>query len=159
ESLAKLSKGNAEELRKQLAAEGVNGDIQQKAGEVLSEILHKYSYFSVSTIDSFFLKVIRAFARELKLQLGYNIALEHPPIMSKIVDDLLNEIGTDKELTKYLENYVFYNVDDNKGWKIDARIKKLGEEIFKERYWIKKREGNQLADNRFKMQDHINTLF
>ncbi len=39
-------------------------ELSQRAGAVLSAILHDYSYFSVSTIDSFFQRVIRAFARK-----------------------------------------------------------------------------------------------
>lgn len=37
--------------------------IRKEAGEILSSILHDYSRFSVSTIDSFYQKIVRAFAR------------------------------------------------------------------------------------------------
>jgi ATP-dependent helicase/nuclease subunit A len=110
---------------------------------VLQNILHKYSYFSVSTIDSFFHRVIRSFARELRLQLGYNIELDQQAVLDKITDKLLDEAGENKELTGFLEDFIYYSIDDEKGWKIDLKIKELAKEIFSERYFIKNREPRQ----------------
>lgn len=157
--LIALSKGEDEKLAKQLADEGVQGDIKFKAAQALKSILHKYSYFSVSTIDSFFHKIIRAFAKELSLPLGFNIELDSVMVLDKITEELLDEIGGREELTKYLEDYVFYSIDDDKGWKIDRRIKELAQEIFKERYWLKYGEGGTLADEMEKMQGFISTLY
>ncbi len=41
--------------------------LKARASLVLTEILHHYADFSVSTIDSFFQRVVRAFAREIDL--------------------------------------------------------------------------------------------
>jgi ATP-dependent helicase/nuclease subunit A len=158
-SLIALSHGKDKGLEKQLMDEGVKGNLALKASEVLQNILHKYSYFSVSTIDSFFHKILRSFAKELALPLGYNIELDTSIVMDKITEELLDEIGSNPELTKYIEDYVFYNIDENRGWKIDVKIKELASEIFKERYWIKKGDRDELADNREKMQGFIGTLF
>ena len=45
--------------------------IRKEAEEILNSILHDFSRFSVSTIDSFFQKVIRAFTREAGLHSGF----------------------------------------------------------------------------------------
>jgi ATP-dependent exoDNAse (exonuclease V) beta subunit len=158
-ALIGLSLGREENLRKQMKNEGVNGNIESKAKEVIQKILHRYSYFSVTTIDSFFHKVIRSFAKELKLHLGYSIILDHDLVMDRVLDELLDEIGTNRGLTKYLEDYTFYNIDDNKGWKVEFKIKELASEIFKELYWIKKENSSGLADNRDKMESFIAKLF
>ena len=42
-------------------------NIQDRAKKALTNILHNYSKFSVSTIDHFFSQLVRALARELKL--------------------------------------------------------------------------------------------
>src|SRR5688572_22798315 len=104
-SLVSLSSGENSSLKTQLEKEGVTGDIRHKASEVLKNILHKYSDFSIHTIDSFLLNIVRAFAREIKLQLGYNIEIEDKNVLEKIVEELLDEAGENKELTKYLENF------------------------------------------------------
>lgn len=158
-SLIALSNGENKLLEEQLLSEGVTGNISLKASQALQNILHKYSYFSVLTIDSFFLKIIRSFARELSLPLGYNIELKTDIVLDRITEELLDEIGTKPELTKYIEDYVFYSIEENKGWKIDRRIKELAQEIFKERYWIKKGDDGRLADNIEKMQSFITMLF
>lgn len=158
-SLIELSKGGAEELKKQLETDGVKGNISLMAGGVLKNILHKYSDFSVLTIDSFFHRIIRSFAKELNLQLGYNIEIDDKIVMERITEELLDAIGSDPDLTKYIEEYVYFRIDDNKGWKIDTNIKDLAGEIFKERYWIKKGSESGLADNREKMHGFIQTLF
>jgi len=158
-SLIALSKGEDKQLEDQLINDGVTGNIQLKAMQVLQGILHKYSYFSVETIDSFFHKIIRSFSRELSLPLGYNIEIDDVMVMDKITEELLDDIGTRPELTRFIEEYVFYSIDENKGWKIDYKIKELAKEIFKERYWIKKGNDDRLADNIEKMQSFITMLF
>lgn len=158
-SLVKLSRGEDEALKKVLVSEGVKGNIETAAEVILKNILHKYSYFSVSTIDSFFHKVIRSFARELKLQLGYNIELDQQAVLDKITDKLLDDAGIDKDLTGFLEDYIFYSIDDEKGWKIDLKIKELAKEIFSERYMIRAASKGDLLESRTKLKEFIGQLF
>ncbi len=158
EALTKLSRGEAAELKERLVSEGVKGNIESSSAFVLKNILHKYSYFSVSTIDSFFHKVIRSFARELKLQLGYNIELDQQAVLDKITDKLLDDAGIDSELTGFLEEFIYYSIDDEKGWKIDLKIKDLAREIFSERYMIRQ-GGARYPEGRTKLKEFIGTLF
>jgi len=158
-SLAELSKDGAGKLHDLLKSEGVKADIKVNAEAVLKNILHNYSYFAVSTIDSFFHRVIRAFAKELKLQLGYNIELDQAEVLEKITDKLLDEAGLNEELTRFIEEYIFYSIDDEKGWNVDQKIRSLAQEIFKERYWIRKGDGEALADSREKLKNFIGKLF
>lgn len=157
-ALKALSSGSDENLKKLLVSEGVKGDIKFNAEQVLNNILHKYSYFSVSTIDSFFHRVIRSFARELKLQLGYNIELDQLAVLDKITDKLLDDAGIDEELTGFLEDYIYYSIDDEKGWKIENKIRELGKEIFSERFLLKT-DGSGLQNSRLELKDFISILF
>lgn len=158
EALTRLSRGEAADLKEKLEKEGVKGNIETSSAFVLKNILHKYSYFSVSTIDSFFHKVIRSFARELKLQLGYNIELDQQAVLEKITDKLLDDAGIESELTGFLEDFIYYSIDDEKGWKIDLKIKDLAREIFSERYMIKL-GGAVQPEGRTKLKEFIGTLF
>lgn len=160
EKLIDLSNGSDKILIQALENEIKGIDIRSQAAKVLENVLHKYSYFSVFTIDSFFYRIIRSFARELKLHLSNDLELDEDIVLDKITDELLDKAGIDKELTDYLENFIYYYVDEEKGWKIDKLIKEIGSEIFKERYWEKKnRLKKDLADNREKMKEFIGTLF
>ncbi|MCC7158868.1 MAG: UvrD-helicase domain-containing protein, partial [Ignavibacteria bacterium] len=158
-ALIKLSRGENEKLKQLLLKEGIEADIELSSAIVLKNILHRYSYFSVSTIDSFFHKVIRSFAKELKLQLGYNIELNQNDVLDKITDKLLDDAGIDEDLTGFLEDYIYYSIEDEKGWKIDLRIKELAKEIFTERYMIRAGKGNDLLESRAKLKEFISILF
>lgn len=159
DSLTKLSRGGDDELKQKLVSEGVKGNIEVLSAIVLKNILHKYSYFSVSTIDSFFHKVIRSFARELKLQLGYKIELDEQSVLDKITDKLLNDAGIDIGLTGFLEDFIYHSIDDEKGWKIDLKIKELAKEIFSERYLMKLGTGSKGFEGRNGLKEFIDTLF
>lgn len=160
EKLIDLSNGNDKILMQALEKEMKGIDIRSQAAIVLENIFHKYSYFSVFTIDSFFYRIIRSFARELKLHLSNDLELDEDIVLDKITDELLDKAGIDKELTDYLENFIYYYVDEDRGWKIDTLIKEMGSEIFKERYWEKKNKlKTDLADNRKNMKEFIGTIF
>jgi ATP-dependent helicase/nuclease subunit A len=160
EKLICLAEGKDKIFEDELKAEGVDADIPARSKQVLDNILHRYSYFSVMTIDSFFHSVIRSFARELRLHIGYNLEMDTDSVMTKIVDELLDETGSNPELTAYLEDYIYSRMDDEKGWTIDSQVEKLGGEIFKERYWERKNRLNEdITESRTKMKEFISQIF
>jgi ATP-dependent exoDNAse (exonuclease V) beta subunit len=160
EKLIDLSNDSDKMLIQDLESEIKGIDVRSQAAKVLENILHRYSYFSIFTIDSFFYRIIKSFARELKLHLSNDLELDEDIVLDKITDELLDKAGIDKALTDYLENFIYYYVDEDKGWKIDTLIKEIGSEIFKERYWEKKNKlKKDLADNRERMKEFIGTIF
>ena len=99
--------------------------IRNEAKEILNSILHDFSRFSVSTIDSFFQKILRAFAREVGLHSGFNIELDHSIILSSAVDEMIASAATDTQLKNWLTNYAMSNIDDEKSWNLKEGIIKL----------------------------------
>ena len=159
ESLSSLADGTNPDLKKTLTSEGVKCNIKLTSADVLSRILHNYTDFSVSTIDSFFQKVIRSFAKELKLHLGYTIELDTDIVLDKVIDEIFTLIGEDAELTKYIEEFTFQSMDEDKGWKVEKNIKELSGEILKERYWQKKEQAaDDIIDNRNRIKEFIELL-
>ena len=76
--------------------------LQARAQVVLGNILHQYARFSVSTIDSFFQKIIRGFAQELGLQSGFRIELATGRVLDKVIDDLIEAASQDEQLQQWL---------------------------------------------------------
>jgi len=156
--LSELSNDKNPELKSQLIEEGIKVNIKEQAEITLRNILHNYSDFSISTIDSFFNKVLRSFSKELKLQVGYDIEMDRNKVLKNITDMLLNGLNNDEELNKYIEDFIFLKISEDKGWDIEKDIMKLGEEIFKERYWEKKFRieesgaGREIIDSRKKIK-------
>ena len=78
-----ISLGKKSPYEKQLCETGKfsKDDLKNRAGEILNRLLHDYSRFSVTTIDSFFQKVVRSFAREIGLQKTYGIELDQTKVL------------------------------------------------------------------------------
>ena len=108
-------------------------EIKKRATEARSKILHDYSRFTVLTIDTFFQRILRAFIKELGLDLNYNIELETASILTKSADTLIEEITTNRELLGWLTRFVEERIEEGKGWDVREGILALGDEIFKER--------------------------
>lgn len=113
---------------------GESCNIKQRAKDVLENILHDYSSFSVNTIDAFFIRIIKAMSYELGLPGKYDIDLSRESAIDQICVGIFSEVGTNKTLTAWLENFVFDKLDNEKGWKIDKELKKIANELFKESY-------------------------
>lgn len=106
--------------------------IQQRAREVRSKILHDYSRFTILTIDTFFQRILRAFIKELNLDLNYNIELETASMLDKSADALIEEITNNRELLQWLTRFVEERIEEGRRWDVREGILSLGGEIFKE---------------------------
>lgn len=108
-------------------------EIAKRAREVRGRILHDYSRFSVLTIDTFFQRILRAFIKELNLDLNYNIELETETILAKSTDELIEAIAGDRALLKWLTHFVEERIEEGRKWDVREGILALGGEIFKEK--------------------------
>jgi ATP-dependent helicase/nuclease subunit A len=108
--------------------------LQDRAKEVLTRILHGYSFFAVSTIDSFFQRIIAAFTREIGLSGGYSIELEQDKVLTEVVDQLYQEIADNTELRNWLVRYSESNVEENKSWDVRKDLIDRGSDLLKEDY-------------------------
>jgi ATP-dependent exoDNAse (exonuclease V) beta subunit len=122
--------------------------VKRNAPVALGNILQDYSRFTVGTIDSFFQRVIRAFAREIDIPAGYEIELEHQVLLSDAVDSLLTEVASDNRLRSWISSYVASRLDESKGWDIRREIMNVADQVFRENF-------RQLsAEDRKKISDY-----
>ena len=80
-------------------------ELQSKSKEVLSAILHSYSQFSISTIDSFFQRVIRSFTREAGLLGNFRLEVDNDRVLAEVIDEVMVELGKDEELTQWVVQF------------------------------------------------------
>lgn len=107
-------------------------ELQSRAKQTLLHILHGYGYFAVSTIDSFFQRVIRSFAREMDLQAKFDLEMDTDAVLERLVDRIVEKVSQDKNLRTWLVDYAKEQIENEKSWDIRSGIKSLGSEIFKE---------------------------
>lgn len=121
----------------------------------LQLILHDYSNFNISTIDSFFQSIIRSFAKELDLPIGMEVELDTDMVIQQSVQSMLKEYKTDKDaFSKWLEEYVFDLIEEDKSWKIEKNIAKLSKQLLSEDYQLLATASSQ----RFDIETYKNAL-
>ncbi len=146
-SLWQLSRNENKKLAEDIIeALQLSGSVQEMATEALQFILHHYPDFSISTIDSFFLNITKAIARELGLPGKYDVDLNRDAAIDFMVSRLLLSIGENKELTDWLEDFAYDRMEDEKGWNMQAELKKISGELFKDKYRDLKEEYTEPID-------------
>ena len=107
-------------------------DLRKRAKIVRSRILHDYSHFTVLTNDTFFQRILRAFVRELSIDLNFSTELDTAPILTKSVDALIESITSNDVLRGWLEDLTNDRIKDGDKWDIRSAITALNGELFKE---------------------------
>lgn len=108
--------------------------VQQKAQRILNFILHDFSRFSVTTIDSFFQRILQSFIHEVGLQFGYNIELDNNKVLNEAISRLWLDIDENSSLKEWLVQYAVHNIELGNTWDLKKALGKLGKLIFTEKY-------------------------
>ncbi|MCI1721164.1 MAG: UvrD-helicase domain-containing protein [Bacteroidales bacterium] len=113
-----------------------SGEDREKeiAKDALRKIVHDYTMFRVSTIDSFFQGILKAFALELRTRSAYETSLDDNGAIDAAVENLYVNLDKDPQLLNLLSHISLSRVDDEKSWDARGVIKQLAQEIFKESY-------------------------
>lgn len=107
--------------------------VQKRAAEARARILHDYSRFTVLTIDTFFQRILRAFIKELGIDLDYNVEIETASVLAKSADTLIEAITADRDLLRWMTGFVEERIDEGRKWDVRDGILSLGGELFKEK--------------------------
>lgn len=109
-------------------------EIAERAKKSLNRILHDYSRFSITTIDSFFQRVIKAFNRELGINTSYSVELDESAILDEAVDRLILSVEEDRRLRAWLKEFAENKITEGRGWNLKADILDLGKEIYNDSF-------------------------
>jgi ATP-dependent exoDNAse (exonuclease V) beta subunit len=115
--------------------------IRANAREAEKRILHDYSHFAILTIDRFFQRLIRAFVRELGVDVAYNLELETDSLLSVAADTLIEDISEDETLRDELFAVARDRIEGNKRWSVKEPLLALGRELFGEEWRLVKDNG------------------
>ena len=89
-------------------------DLHYRSKNLLDYILHHYSALNISTIDKFNTRLIRSFAYELGLPQNFNLEIDAAPFLLEAVDQTLDKIGDNDQLSEAFMDYINYNLDNQK---------------------------------------------
>ncbi|MCD8072233.1 MAG: UvrD-helicase domain-containing protein [Alistipes sp.] len=110
------------------------GEISRRALDSRTRILHDYSSFSILTIDKFFQRIIRSFIKELGIDLNFNLELQTDSLLSKTADTLIDRLGQDADLRKWISEYIEERIESNQRWDIKSGIVSIARELFRENF-------------------------
>jgi ATP-dependent helicase/nuclease subunit A len=136
EELFLMAKGDTTTMGESISKElGVSSKtLQRNAKNALTLILHDYSRFSISTIDSFVQRVIQSLLWEIGQQGGVDIEIDTTPVLEHASDNLIDSATNTKELMRWLSAMGESLLDDGKSWDVRRALINLGKEIFSEKF-------------------------
>lgn len=129
--------------------------VRKEAGEILGSILHDFSRFSVSTIDSFYQKIVRAFARDIGLHAGFDIEIDHTMILSKAIDNMISSASGDSTLRDWLLMFARSNIEEGRSWDLKRSITGLAGELFNEKFRLLPPEEKEKLRNKEFLHSYI----
>lgn len=98
-----------------------------RARKLLTQILHDYSAFSVSTIDKFFQQALRSFAREVNQAAVYQIELDRKSLITEAMDRVLDALTPEKEdLLAWFKANVTEQLEQGEKVSIESPLYKMG---------------------------------
>lgn len=108
--------------------------VRKRANIALHNLLHNYSYFRVSTIDTFFQSVLRNLAHELELTANLRVELNDTQVEEQAIDELIQDLQTTDLTLQWILRYVMDNIEEDHSWNVIGSIKNFGSTIFKDYY-------------------------
>lgn len=101
----------------------------RRAKSILKRILHDYSHFTVLTIDKFFQRIMRAFVKELGVDVNYNLQIKPDDVVSQSADALIESIRSDEELQQWMVEYARETIEEDRKWnEIRENILSIGKQ-------------------------------
>lgn len=155
-TLHELSNGEhpmSESLKNELSIDDV--ELKKRSKHRLKTILHNYSFFAVTTIDAFFQKVVRSFAKEIGIHTGFSIELDQNKVLEEVIQEILMNLGKEPELISWLTSFAIYQINQGKSWDTNRQILSLSKELFKEQVMLNKNKLFQHIDEPSFMKDFI----
>ena len=124
----------------------------------LKQILHNYAFFDISTIDKFTHRLIRTFAKDLKIPQNFEVVLDVDLLLQEAVERVIGKAGEDPEFTKVLLDFALEKIEDDRSWDIGFDLLKIGKLIFDENNeeHLKHLKDLELVDF-LKLQSHLKT--
>jgi ATP-dependent helicase/nuclease subunit A len=93
-------------------------EVQRRAQRLFQRILHRYSDFSVTTIDAFTQRLVMAFTDELGLPYSFEVEMDTELTLELAVDNLIERVGADEaaDITEILHEIYAETARDGKSW-------------------------------------------
>ncbi len=132
--------------------------LQKRCQQQLYGILHDYSAFAVSTIDTFFQQTLRAFSREIGQFSAYQVSLDKEALVEESVDRVLSSLTPEnKDLVDWLVGGVKENLQRTSKFRLDDTLRQIATSLRSEDY-AKAAERYGMNEDRLWNKENLKTL-
>ena len=127
---------------------------------ILKKIFLEYGSFSVITLDKFTHRLVRTFYREFNLPFGFEVSLDSESLIEETIDSIIDEIGIDGLISKYLLDFSLQKINNDKDWDVEIDLKEFIPILFNENdripvNYIKKRNTKKLKSDRVLLSNYL----
>jgi len=121
--------------------------IRKKAGEMLDAIIHDYSRLYITTIDSFFQKILRNLARELGRGSKFNLEMNSAKVRMDAVSRMIENAHQNPQLLQWLTTYVENKLEQDGNWRFKDDVYRFSaciyDEFFQEHETVLRKQLNE----------------
>ena len=110
-------------------------ELIKRSRKRLQEILHYYDEFQLTTIDKLMFKIIKTFARDMRLSVDVEVVLEYREVIKKLIDKLINQAQPGSVLSDFLINFSLQKIDNERFWDIKEDLVNINNIIFDDNYF------------------------
>jgi len=120
-----------EQLLKDLSEELNQSEslIRKKAQSILGEILHNYSNFELTTIDTFTHRIIRSFALDLDLNPGFEVTLDPEENLKEAIELLIEGVEKASAIEEILLQLIREKIAEGKSWDIGYTLLNASKDV------------------------------
>jgi len=134
--------------------------IRRRSGEMLNAIIHDYSRLYITTIDSFFQKILRNLARELGRGSKFNLEMNSAKVRLDAVTRMIENAHQSPQLLQWLTTYVENKLEEEGNWRFKDDVYRFSaciyDEFFQEHETVLR---NQLNENPAIFSDVMNNQY
>ncbi len=102
------------------------------AGKLLKVMIQYYDQISVSTIDSFFQRVLRSFARDLGIDTAYRVQLDTDEVIEQAAVKLIRDIDKNHPLYSWLSREMQRKINEGKKFHVKSTLMSLASQLYAE---------------------------
>ncbi len=110
---------------------GLTADaLRNRAQTLLKQMLNQYSYFKISTIDSFFQQVIKSIAYELDLDSGFTLELDDKSVTDNAVSRMIDDFGSESDEGQWIMQTIGEKMEKGNRWEIQSETSKFAVDAY-----------------------------
>lgn len=109
-------------------------ELRKRAFSALREIIHNYSLFNVGTIDTFNLRLMRSFAKDMGLSFNFDVEMETDRVIDDASNLFFSELEEGSRITDIIGEVAISKMEASRSWDISSELVKQAKNSFQDEF-------------------------